>query len=117
MSTNNDKKLKKMLTQKESSQTLYILDRSYTKEDESILRTHTENKVYKINQKSLFKISSTILEERKKIYYSKSIKEQISLCYNLILRNREEIKTLMEEKKLSNPSTDEESFKYFLDYF
>ena len=113
----NNKKLKKMLTQKESSQTIDILERSYAKEDESILRSHTENKVYKINKKSLFKISSTIIEGRQKIYYSNSIKEQISLCYDLILRNRDEINALIEETKLSNPTTDEESFKYFLDYF
>ena len=116
MSTNN-KKLKKMLTQKESSQTIYILDKSDIKEDESILHSHNENKAYKINQKSLFKISSTIIEGRQKIYNSHSIKEQISLCYDLILRNREEIKNLIEAQKLSNPTTDEESYKYFLDYF
>ena len=62
-------------------------------------------------------MSSTIQEGRKQIYESENIKEQISLCYDLILRNKKEIKILNEEKKISNPSTDEESFKYYLNYF
>ena len=114
---NNKKSLKKMLTKKESHRTLSILGRCATREEDDLLQTHKENKITKINKKSLFKISSTIIEGRKNIYYSNSIKEQISLCYDLILRNREEIKTLIEDKKLSNPTTNEESFKYFLDYF
>ena len=60
----------------------------------------TDNKKGKILQKSLFKISSTIQEGRRDIYESTNIKEQISFCYDLILRNRKEIQILKEDKKL-----------------
>ena len=77
----------------------------------------TDNKKGKLTKKCLFKISSTIQEGRKDIYESTNIKEQISLCYDLILRNRKEIQILKEERKLLNPNSDEESFKYYLNYF
>ena len=110
--------LKKLNTQKEHhSINLVSQENSEGKEEEKIKTSLTDNKKSKIKQRSLFKISSTIQEGRKGIYRSTNIKEQISLCYDLILRNRKELKALKEEKKLLNPTLDEESFKYYLNYF
>ena len=115
----NRKTLKRVLTKKEntSSKLLDYMEKSIDKEEEKTKSTLPENKKSKIKQKALFKISSTIQEGRKNIYKSTNIKKQISLCYDLILRNRKELKTLSEDKKLLNPSTDEESFNYYLNYF
>ena len=100
MSTNNNK---------------HIIRKVNTQKD--ILNYRNENKKTKIKKKSVFKINSTIQEGRKDIYISSSLKEQISLTYDLILKNRKELNSLKEDKKILNPSTDEESFKYYLNYY
>ena len=94
---------------------MYLLRRINTQKD--ILNYRKDNKKPIIKKKSVFKINSTIQEGRKDIYISNSIKEQIALTYDLILKNRKELNTLKEDKKILNPSTDEESFKYYLNYF
>ena len=94
---------------------MYLLKRINTQKD--ILYYRKDNKKPIIKKKSVFKINSTIQEGRKDIYISNSIKEQIALTYDLILKNRKELNTLKEDKKILNPSTDEESFKYYLNYF
>ena len=98
-SNNNAHALKKLNTQKD------------------ILMCLTDHKKSKYKKKSVFKINSKIQEGRKEIYTSKSIKEQISLTYDLILKNRKELNLLKEEKRLMNPTTEEESFNYYLNYF
>ena len=109
--------LKKLFTQKINTPSNMEILEEKSKEEELITHSNTDNKKQKIKQKALFKVSSTIQEDRKDIYESKSIKEQINLCYNLIIKNRKELKVLLEEKKLLNPTVDEESFKYYLNYF
>ena len=94
---------------------MYLLRKINTQKD--ILYYRKDNKKPKKKKKSVFKINSTIQEGRKNIYISNSIKEQIALTYDLILKNRKELNTLKEDKKILNPSTDEESFKYYLNYF
>ncbi len=71
----------------------------------------------KSKQKPILKINSIIQENRKKIYLSPLLKNKISLCYKLILKNRKELISLMEDNKLGSPSTDVESFKYHINYF
>jgi hypothetical protein len=114
----NKKSLKRLLTQRDSNtQHLDSPQNSEGKKEEKIRPSMTDNKKGKILQKSLFKISSTIQEGRKEIFKSTNIKKQIALCYDLILRNRKELNILKEDKKLLNPTLDEESFKYYLNYF
>ena len=114
----NKKSLKRLLTQRDSNtQHLDSPQNSEGKEEKKIRPSMTDNKKGKILQKSLFKISSTIQEGRKEIFKSTNIKKQIALCYDLILRNRKELNILKEDKKLLNPTLDEESFKYYLNYF
>ena len=98
-----------------SNNNLHILRKTNTQKD--ILYYRNDKKKTKIKKKSVFKINSTIQEGRKDIYISDSIKEQISLTYDLILKNRKELNSLKEDKKILNPSQDEESFKYYLNYF
>ena len=98
-----------------SNNNLHILRKINTQKD--ILYYRNDKKKTKIKKKSVFKINSTIQEGRKDIYISDSIKEQISLTYDLILKNRKELNSLKEDKKILNPSQDEESFKYYLNYF
>ena len=93
----------------------HILRKTNTQKD--LLYYRNDKKKTKIKKKSVFKINSTIQEGRKDIYISDSIKEQISLTYDLILKNRKELNSLKEDKKILNPSQDEESFKYYLNYF
>ena len=92
-------------------------ERDEEEEGEKIKSSLIDNKKDKIKQKSLFKISSAIEDGRKAIYSSTNIKEQISLCYDLILKNKKELHVLKEDKKLLNPTLDEESFKYYINYF
>ena len=98
-----------------SNNNLHILRKTNTQKD--LLYYRNDKKKTKIKKKSVFKINSTIQEGRKDIYISDSIKEQISLTYDLILKNRKELNSLKEDKKILNPSQDEESFKYYLNYF
>ena len=98
-----------------SNNNLHILRKTNTQKD--LLYYRNDKKKTKIKKKSVFKINSTIQEGRKDIYISVSIKEQISLTYDLILKNRKELNSLKEDKKILNPSQDEESFKYYLNYF
>ena len=98
-----------------SNNNLHILRKINTQKD--LLYYRNDKKKTKIKKKSVFKINSTIQEGRKDIYISDSIKEQISLTYDLILKNRKELNSLKEDKKILNPSQDEESFKYYLNYF
>ena len=98
-----------------SNNNLHILRKTNTQKD--LLYYRNDKKKTKIKKKSVFKINSTIQEGRKDIYISDSIKEQISLTYDLILKNRIELNSLKEDKKILNPSQDEESFKYYLNYF
>ena len=113
----NKKPLKRINSQKENIIKGLNPPENILGNEEDIKPCLTDNKKGKIKQKSLFKISSTIQEGRRDIYESTNIKEQISFCYDLILRNRKEIQILKEDKKLLNPALDEESFKYYLDYF
>jgi len=53
--------------------------------DESMSHISTDYLKGKVKQKKLFIINSTIQEKRKEIYKSSSLKNKISLCYNLIL--------------------------------
>ena len=98
-----------------SNNNLHILRKINTQKD--LLYYRNDKKKTKIKKKSVFKINSTIQEGRKDIYISDSIKEQVSLTYDLILKNRKELNSLKEDKKILNPSQDEESFKYYLNYF
>ena len=98
-----------------SNKNSHILRKTNTQKD--LLYYRNDKKKTKIKKKSVFKINSTIQEGRKDIYISDSIKEQISLTYDLILKNRKELNSLKEDKKILNPSQDEESFKYYLNYF
>ena len=98
-----------------SNNNLHILRKTNTQKD--LLYYRNDKKKTKIKKKSVFKINSTIQEGRKDIYISDSMKEQISLTYDLILKNRKELNSLKEDKKILNPSQDEESFKYYLNYF
>ena len=98
-----------------SNNNLHILRKTNTQKD--LLYYRNDKKKTKIKKKSVFKINSTIQEGRKDIYISDSIKEQISLTYDLILKNRKELNSLKEDKKILNPSQDKESFKYYLNYF
>ena len=107
--------LRKVNTQKDIGQHLDIDNNNYR--GDKILYSRHDNKKSKIKKKSVFKINSTIQEGRKEIYTSYSIKEQISLTYDLILKNRKELISFKEDNKILNPSTDEESFKYYLNYF
>ena len=107
--------LRKVNTQKDIGQYMDIDNNNYR--GDKILYSRHDNKKSKIKKKSVFKINSTIQEGRKEIYTSYSIKEQISLTYDLILRNRKELISFKEDNKILNPSTDEESFKYYLNYF
>ena len=84
---------------------MYLLKRINTQKD--ILYYRKDNKKPIIKKKSVFKINSTIQEGRKDIYISNSIKEQIALTYDLILKNRKELNTLKKDTKTLNPSTDE----------
>ena len=84
--------------------------------DESMSHISMDYRKAKCKQKIL-KINSTIQETRKEIYKSSSLKNKISLCYNLILKNRKELISLSESNKLENPSTDVQSFKYHINYF
>ena len=123
MSKTRKSLLKKINTLNTNYNPLMDINEEAKQDDNFIMHTNTNTdamnniKKGKIKQKSLFKISSTIQENRKDIYYSHSIKEQINLCYNLIIKNRKELKILTEEKKLLNPAQEEESFKYYLNYF
>ena len=109
--------LKRILSQKENLIKNLDSGENILGNEDNIKSCLTDNKKGKLTKKCLFKISSTIQEGRKDIYESTNIKEQISLCYDLILRNRKEIQILKEERKLLNPNSDEESFKYYLNYF
>jgi len=68
-----------------SNNNLHILRKTNTQKD--LLYYRNDKKKTKIKKKSVFKINSTIQEGRKDIYISDSIKEQISLTYDLILKN------------------------------
>lgn len=71
----------------------------------------------KSKQKASSKINSSIQGNRKEIYLAPLLKNKITLCYKLILKNRKELMALIEDNKLGNPSTDVESFKYHINYF
>jgi hypothetical protein len=116
---NRRSKLRKMNSQADKiSHKIEMFEDKFHKEyEDDIHQTHTDNIRKKIKQKSLFKISSTIQDGRKDIYKSNSIKDQINLCYNLILRNRKELINLNDDKKILNPTVDEGSFRYYLSYF
>ena len=105
MSSNNTIHiLRKVNTQKDIGQYMDIDNNNYR--GDKILYSRHDNKKSKIKKKSVFKINSTIQEGRKEIYTSYSIKEQISLTYDLILRNRKELISFKEDNKILNPSTD-----------
>lgn len=85
--------------------------------DESISHISVDYRKGKNKQKNVIKFNSTIQENRKDIYSSQTLKNKISLCYKLILKNRKELITLIQDNKLENPSTDIESFRYHINYF
>ena len=85
--------------------------------DESVSHISVDFRKGKPKQKNVLKINSTIQENRKDIYLETTLKNKISLCYKLILKNRKELISLRQEGKLSNPATDVESFKYHINYF
>ena len=84
---------------------------------ESLSHLSMDFKKAKSKQKASSKINSNIQGNRKEIYLAPLLKNKITLCYKLILKNRKELMALIEDNKLGNPSTDVESFKYHINYF
>ena len=113
--------VRKVLTQGKMDLNCYIDNSINIKEsnakDESMSHISTDYRKGKVKQKKLFIINSTIQEKRKEIYKSSSLKNKITLCYKLILKNRNELISLIDDNKLGNPSNDIESFKYHINYF
>ena len=84
---------------------------------ESMSHLSMDFKKAKSKQKASSKINSCIQGNRKEIYLAPLLKNKITLCYKLILKNRKELMALIEDNKLGNPSTDVESFKYHINFF
>ena len=113
--------VRKVLTQRRVDLSSYMDNSINIKEsnakDESMSHISTDFRKGKVKQKKLFIINSTLQEKRKEIYKSSLLKNKITLCYKLILKNRNELISLTDENKLGNPSNDIESFKYHINYF
>ena len=113
--------LRKVYTQKEVDvnhfREHHLNLRDINGKDESISHMSMDYRRGRSKQKNALKIYSILQESRKEIYITPLLKNKISLCYKLILKNRKELISLIEDNKLGNPSTDVESFKYHINYF
>ena len=123
MEANISKKnlLRKVFTQKDVDVN-HLREHHYNFKDsdskgESLSHLSMDFKKVKNKQKQSSKINSCIQVNRKEIYLEPLLKNKITLCYKLILKNRKELMALIEDNRLGNPSTDVESFKYHINYF
>ena len=107
-------KIRRLQTQKELNRP--FLSNMNLNSTESKGEPSAEIHKNKSKTKSASKSSLSINENRKEIFLSQTLKDKIKSCYKIIIKQKNEIATLISENKLSSASDNVESFNYYLSY-